>query len=129
MTEILKSMRVVPYYGQIVVQDSGTADVPGWETGEEPAVASGHCVLVATQGDLAGPVTIRVVTNPAGIPHATCVFDGEILMDSGVLEFGSIVGGHLERLQTGTKRGQLRVFVEPLDAPHTVTIALSKPSG
>lgn len=125
MNRVLAEVNVPPLYGQVVVQDPGTADLPEWETGEERAIGSEHAVYVATRADTDGGVTIRVVEGLDTGGLGDCVFDGDLSMTSPRLEVGNPIAAVLESVVIGgAGYVHLRVFVRPLELPAEVGVLI-----
>ena len=129
MNRILADATALGLYGQITVQDVGTADLPDWQTGEEWAVATEHAISIATRPDTDGDVVIIVLagTDDAGL--GKLVFDGEISLTSPLLEVGNAVAATVARVDVGrTGYLPLRIYTEPGESPARVTILLG-PEG
>ena len=125
MNLVLAELNVSPLYGQVVVQDPGTADLPEWETGEERAIASEHAVYVATRADTDGDVTIQVLEGSDTGGLGDCVFDGDLSTTSPRLEVGNPIAGVLQSVKiNGAGYIRLRVFVRPRESPAEVGILI-----
>ena len=104
--------QVLPLHHQVGICDADAVDAPEWETGEEPLVAGGQCVLVATRGDL-DPVELEVwVGEPGTPPPGPLLFDGELCVTGKGVEVGDLVAGdgHQVKLPVGWHR--LRVWAD-----------------
>ncbi|MFF1820696.1 hypothetical protein ACFVWG_25545 [Kribbella sp. NPDC058245] len=125
MNEILIEAEITPLYGQVLVQDVATVDVPDWGTGEEAVVASEQAVAVATRSDADGTVMMRVARGSDIGVLGTEVFTGELSLTSATLEIGSPLASDLHTVDVG-RAGSLpmRIFVSPEEMPDTVTILL-----
>ncbi|MGI8647316.1 MAG: hypothetical protein DLM55_12340 [Acidimicrobiales bacterium] len=124
MVEVLAEREVLPLYGQVIVQDVGTVDIPDWETGKERTVASEHAVLIATRPDHLGKVRIQVLRGNA---HnlGFRVFHGELSVSSGRLTVGSVLAGQVVEVGAGCLGHVLvEIFVDPADLPERVTVVL-----
>jgi hypothetical protein len=75
----LLEVEVLPLYGQVVVQDAGTSDIPDWSSGEEAAIATTHAILVAAPSDTEGRIAVpgTFVSIPAGVAHTMSVAGDE----------------------------------------------------
>ena len=124
MNRVLAHERVLPLYGQISLQSPGTVDLPEWVTGEEPALATEHAAVIATQSDADGDVEVSIVEGTSSEPGAL-VLDTELSLPDGVLEFGSIVASALHRVPL-TTRGyvRVRVYVDPPGMARSVAVVL-----
>jgi hypothetical protein len=125
MRELLAERDVLPLYGQVVVQDAGTADIPDWQTGDERAVASENAVLVATRPDHAGKVHVQVLRGDDEDNLGSQVFDGELSVVSGCMTVGSVLAGQV--LQVAVPRPgyvPIRIFVCPAELPERVAVVL-----
>jgi hypothetical protein len=109
------SFTVVPLYGQVFVGDARAADYPQFDSGEEPVVSTAHAVVVATRSDADGKVTMDVHhgLGPAALPgwdEQSTVFDGELLLPSGLLLVGSQTAQDFRTFElTGTARVRIAV--------------------
>jgi hypothetical protein len=104
--------QVLPLHHQVGICDLDAVDIPEWATGEEPLVASDHCILVATRGDL-DPVELEVwMGTPATPPPGPLLFDGELCTTGNGVEVGDLVAGdaHQVRLAAGWHR--LRIYAD-----------------
>lgn len=127
MRELLAERDVLPLYGQVLVQDADTADIPDWETGDEQAVASEHAVLVATRPDHTGNVHVQVFRDGDGSDPGSPIFDGELAVVSGRLVVGSVLAGQVLEVEAGrTGYLPLKIFVEPPDLPQYVAVVLGR---
>jgi hypothetical protein len=125
MAEVLATVRVIPLYAQVVVQSAGATDLPVPETGAEPAVATTEAVLVATQDDLDGEVSIEVRRGGADSAPGTRVYAGELSFTTPALEVGSTVSGQLATVDVGrTGWLPLEIFVAPAEAPSSVVVVI-----
>lgn len=124
MNRVLATKSVLPLYGQVSVQAAGTVDLPEWITGEEPALASEHAAVIATQSDADGDVTVTVVEGSE--PEAgALVLDTELSFPDGVLEFGSIVANALYRITlAGPGCVRVRVYSDPPGLARSVAVVL-----
>jgi hypothetical protein len=98
--------QVLPLHHQVGICDVDAVEIPEWETGEEPLVAGGQCVLVATRGDL-DPVELEVwVGEPGTPPPGPLLFDGELCVTGKGVEVGDLVAGdgHQVKLPVGWHR-------------------------
>jgi len=129
MNRVLATMTALPLYGQVVIQDVGTSDLPEWETGEERAVATEHAIVVATRSDADGDVTITVLEGEDGDSLGELVFDGDLSLTSSMLEVGNPVAATVARVELG-RVGYLRmrIYVEPAELAVQVAI-LMEPSA
>jgi hypothetical protein len=111
--------QVFPLHHQVGICDVDAADVPRWDSGEEPLLAGEQCVLVATRGDL-DPVDLEVwVGTPTTPPPGPLLFDGELCTAGKGVEVGDLVGGdgHQVTLPVGWHR--LRIYADqPGNASH-----------
>ena len=125
MNEILVEAEIMPLYGQVLVQDVATIDVPEWSSGEEAVVASEHAVAVATRSDADGNVMMRVARGSDIGALGTEVFAGELSLTSSTLEIGSPPANDLHTVDIG-RAGflSMRIFVSPEAIPDTVTVLL-----
>ena len=119
----MEKYTVSPLYGQIALIDSGTVDLPDWETGAEAAVASEHAVLIATRPDTDGDVEIEVYTAGESVDGES-VFDGELAVASGTLEVGSIVGSDTHAIASRVGFVSIRILVEPAEMPNLVRVVV-----
>jgi len=122
---LLGSIEVIPLYAQVVVESEGASDLPVPETGEERAVASTQCVLIATRGDRDGSVTIDVWREHDGRSAGEVVFDGELSLLTPRLVVGSPIADALLGVDL-RRSGQIpiTVSVDPLEAPSRVTVSV-----
>lgn len=123
MTLIART-KVTPYYGQVYIQDPGTADLPSLETGEERCVWSRHAVVVSMQSDEVGDVLIEVRTDDVERRDWELISDGHLELSGTQMEIGSIVGEDLHRVdlgRTGTLPVRLRTSGDPA-APSAVCV-------
>lgn len=125
MNEILIEAEVTPLYGQVLVQDVATVDVPDWGAGEDAVVVSEHAVAVATRSDADGSVMMRVARGSDAGVLGTEIFAGELSLTSPTLEIGSPLASDLHTVDVGCAGFlPLRIFVSPEAMPDTVTILL-----
>jgi hypothetical protein len=91
---LLGSIRVMPLSAQVVVEEEGASDLPTPETGEERAVASTQCVLVATRGDREGDVMMDVWRGADLEWPGEVVLDGETQPDDSSARCGQFARQH-----------------------------------
>jgi hypothetical protein len=128
---VLGRFDVLPLYGQIDIRDPAAADYPQWETGEEKAVATAHCIAVATRGDLDGRVAVEVRHEPIEEPdHATIAFDGSLLLTGEGLVVGNYLGGEEHWLPLPPGSHHVTVYTRPLEgrAAEVIVAIDAKPS-
>jgi hypothetical protein len=66
-------------YAQIAVLDSGTTDLPDWDTGDERAVATSQALYISTRSDTSGPVNVQVISGNGEVqPGAEQIFQGTL---------------------------------------------------
>jgi hypothetical protein len=127
--ELLAEREVRPLYGQVVAQDAGTADIPDWGTGGEPAVAGEHAVLVATRPDYLGDVHVQVLRGEGGPDLGTQVFAGELSVVSGYVLVGSVLAGQVLEVEVGGPGYvHVKVFVQPAGLPDRVAFVVGTTS-
>lgn len=126
MSHLVREFNVAPLYGQVAALDVEAVDIPDWVTGEEPAVASEHAVLVATRSDAEGEVTIRVFDGVEGVAGHV-VFDGDIAVTQPAIEIGSIPGAVLERVALArVGYVSLTIRVDNLSVPAEISFAFER---
>jgi hypothetical protein len=104
--------QVLPLHHQVGICDLDAVDIPEWESGEEPLVASGQCVLVATRGNL-DPVELEVwVGEPATPAPGPLLFDGELCVTGQGVEVGDLVAGDGHQLQLPVGWHRLRIWAD-----------------
>jgi hypothetical protein len=93
VNRVIAETTALPLYGQISIQDVGTNDLPDWETGKEPVVASERAILIATQPDHEGEVRISVLDgdDPTGL--GTLVYSDQLILTSTRIQVGSEPAG------------------------------------
>ena len=126
MTQVAR-FAVVPYYGQIYVEDPGTSDLPEFETGEELCVWTERAVVIATQSDDVGDVAVEVWSgDQADDDSWNSVGEGELVLSGTNLEIGSIVGEDLHVVDIGrTGSVSLRILTAgELGAPDRVRVVV-----
>jgi hypothetical protein len=113
-------------YAQIAVLDSGTTDLPDWDTGDERAVATSQALYISTRSDTSGPVNVQVISGNGEVqPGAEQIFQGTLRIDSGRLEVGSPLAGTVERIALGICVDlTVTVFVRPAVDPSDIWIHL-----
>ncbi len=121
MNRVLGEVNALPLYGQVTIEDPGTADLPEGETGGERVVSTAYAIAVATRPDLDGEVNIVVMDGSEIEGLGTLVFDGELILTSPSLDVGNSVAATVERIHVG-RTGALHiwVFVDPSDRPSSV---------
>jgi hypothetical protein len=121
---LLGSFQVWPHYHQVEVRAADAAEeCPQWERGDEPAVASDRCILLATRPDLDGDVTVEVWAGPADTEQpGEVVFDGKLLTtDTGVV-VGNSVTGALHHLPLAAGWYRVRIHGNPGDSPAQLVV-------
>jgi hypothetical protein len=104
--------QVLPLHHQVGICDTDAADVPRWDTGEEPFVAGDHCILVATRGDL-DPVQLEVwVGTPVTPPPGPLLFAGALLVTGKGVEVGDLVAGDPHQIQLTVGWHRLRIYAD-----------------
>lgn len=125
MSPVLLETSVLPLHGQIAVQDVGATDLPEWQTGEERVASTSRSILIATQPDRDGDVTIKVVAGEARAEAGDRVFDGQLVLTGTEIEVGNALAGSLHRVDVGQKGPvRLRIFVDPPDRPAVIVIVV-----
>lgn len=117
-------LRVTPFYHAVVVQSAGATDLPIPETGEEPAVATGESVLVATREQDLGDVTMEVYRDAGdGDVVGALVYHGELSFTTPYLEIGSGVSGHLVTVDIGRIGWvPIKIYVTPPGGPDRIMV-------
>lgn len=128
----LAVLQVAPAYAQIEVTtpyEGGAYEWPEWDYGDEAVVATSHALLVATQGDQDGDVTI-VVADTADLVAGELVFDGPLEASAAMLEVGSSISGDLwtVRLQSAGPT-RVRVYAAPAAGIQASAITLEFAPG
>ena len=121
-------VEVLPLAAQVVMLAEGTSDLPEWDTeGVQTVVANRHAILIATQDDRLGDVTIGVTVDRAEITLAEPVYVGELAVPTGRVEVGSILSGELSVASVGPGGTfQVEVFASPAGAASHVEILVSQ---
>jgi hypothetical protein len=111
--------QVLPLHHQVGICDLDAAEMPRWDTGEEPLVAGEQCVLVATRGDL-DPVELEVwVSPPTTPPPGPLLYEGELRTTGKGVEVGDLVGGDGHQVQLPVGWHRLRIYADqPGNASH-----------
>ena len=124
MNAELARLLVLPLYGQVSIQGSETRDLPEWVTGEESILSTDDAIVIATRPDVGGDVVMTVVEG-ADAGNGELIYDAELSVPSGVLEFGSIVAGSLGTISLANEgRLHFRVYVDTPGAAEFVEIVL-----
>ena len=110
---------VLPLGAQVTLFSVEATEFPEWVTGDEAAIANSSALVVATRSDVDGEVKMQVslgnVEDGPGIP----VFEGDLTLQSGEVEFGSVLSGELHRTRIGG-RGVYHAVVA-VDTPNSVS--------
>jgi hypothetical protein len=124
-SERLVRCSVRPYYAQIEFSDPSAPDYPQWGTGEEPAVATGTSVAVATRPDVDGDVEIEVWTGPAQ-PLSALLWEGEIDLAGDDAVVGNTVGNDLHLVQVGRGHHHLQAWGDVSPLPSRVAFVVNR---
>lgn len=123
--EIKTTFSILPIYGQVAILDAETADIPEWKTGNESYVAAAQAILVATQADTAGRVTVHVSTSndeeSRGEPK---IFSGTISIPSKKLQVGNIISGELTSFDLGASEYSIHIYANRIEEPSEIRIVL-----
>jgi hypothetical protein len=104
--------QVLPLHHQVGISDTDTAEVPRWDTGQEPLVAGDHCILIATGGGL-DPVQLEVwVGTPATPPPGPLLYEGELCVTGNGVEVGDLVAGDGHQLALAVGWHRLRIYAD-----------------
>ena len=109
--------------GLILFGDRDARKSPLWadEADADGVVSDESSVLAGVRPPAVGEVRVEVVVDQPP-PGGHEIFSGVLELPSGVIEAGSPLTGRVERLDISPARAaQVRVFVEPRDAPARVT--------
>jgi hypothetical protein len=124
--EVETVVDVLPLYGQIEIADRDAVEVPQWETGDEPAVFNDAMICVATRSDADGRVCIVVASDSVKFFDKNEIFAGELSLPSGVLVVGNSVASQITEIDLSPATSiAVRVYVEPLDLPTRVMVAIA----
>ncbi|MCP2251658.1 hypothetical protein LY13_000386 [Prauserella aidingensis] len=124
MKRLLATASIPPVCGQVSVHAPGTVDLPEWVTGEEPALASEHAVVIATQMDTDGDVVLSVLEGD-GPEAGELVLDADLSFPEASLEFGSIVANVLHRVRLAAAGyTRVRVYADPPGLARSVVVVL-----
>jgi hypothetical protein len=111
MNKMLAEIDVRPLYAQVVIQDVETNDLPDWGDGNECLVFTDHSIYVATQPDYEGDVRCTLYFGATDIEQKELVFDGNLVLESGELEFGSKLAGKFARVAVGKGMMRIRIYL------------------
>lgn len=116
--ELLLDVDVFPDYGQVIIKDLGTQDLPdGWGL-DERFVASAHAVYILTmtadEAEMANRgVQMRVLRGSDHDGLGELIFDQELTFESQILAVGQILhdADNLHKVQlAGSGPFQVRIF-------------------
>jgi hypothetical protein len=121
---LLGRFQVWPHYHQIEVRDADAAgECPQWERGDEPAVSSDRCIVLATRPDLDGDVTVEVWAGPVDREQpGAVVFDGKLLLTGPRMVVGNSITGELHELPMPAGRHRVRVHGNPPEGPERLLV-------
>jgi hypothetical protein len=112
--EILLRREFRPDHAQLEFGAVGSS-YPEWDFGDEPVVANGEKVVVATRPDFEGAAVVEVRRGTSDEPlddASALIFDGVIRVSGDGAEVGTYLGGDLERIALSPGEHRLRVFVD-----------------
>ena len=123
---MLRKVRVLPMYHQVLVEAEGATDLPLPETGAEPVVATPQSLLILTRSEDAGEVELEVHSGPPAAPPGTEIYQAELTLETPRLVVGNYYGDQLTKVDIGRVGAVgLRIYVDRPDAPSRVTVVLS----
>jgi hypothetical protein len=127
---MLRKVRVIPMYHQVLVEVEGATDLPLPETGAEPVVATQESLLVSTQPEQYGHVDLEVHSGPPAGSPGTEIYHGELTLTTPRLVIGNYYGDQLTKVDIGRVGPvPVSVYVDRPDAPSRVTVVLTCPQA
>jgi hypothetical protein len=126
---LLARAEITPFYGQVELSDPAKRDYPQFQTGTEKVVAIPDCIVVATRGDLEGPVVVEVWDEPppAAPPGIEEAYAGELVVTGPEAVVGNTVGNEFHLFPVEAGRYRVQVFTSPPGAPpNTVYFVLQR---
>jgi hypothetical protein len=125
MSILLDSIRVTPYYSQVMVEAEDASDLPEPHIGPKAALASTEAVMVSTRGDLDGDVLVEVHRGDPDSRLGAQVYDGELSFTRPLLVAGSPHSGELMTVDIGRIGWvPIKIYVDPPDRPSRVVVLL-----
>jgi hypothetical protein len=125
---LLDRFQIWPHYHQVEVRDAGDdVECPQWDRGDEPAVSSDRCIVLATRPDLDGEaaaeVTLEVWAGPVDAEQpGAIVFDGKLLLTQACVVVGNSITGELHEVPMPAGRHRVRVHGDPPDSPERLLV-------